>query len=143
MAVARNRLTYQVGNENNPSNPFGRSRLVIEVDGRAHLDHHTGGGFHTAWAGTMLPDALDEIWAGLDEAAFPRVAPHEAFSGSTLRTLSLGAGGPQEYAEVEYHAAWQMPGYKRAFWILDRAVRQLSEDTVKLSAEVGEPVVAG
>ncbi len=32
-------IGYSVGNEHNPSDPWGRSELVIQADGSARLDH--------------------------------------------------------------------------------------------------------
>ena len=33
-------LRYSVGNENSPTDPWGRSELVIQPGGRTRLDHH-------------------------------------------------------------------------------------------------------
>src|SRR5438093_1431223 len=66
MALTREQLTYAVGSENDPGDPFGRSELVIEVDGSARLDVYQRGAVHLAWRGTVVADALDRLWAALD-----------------------------------------------------------------------------
>src|SRR5262245_38790503 len=94
-------LHYSVGNEHSPTNPWGRSELVIEADGTARLDHvfsrppSTG-----AWTGRVDAEALDRLWAALATAGFP-AAPSAPFPpGSTLRQLTVDTDGTSEAALV-------------------------------------------
>jgi hypothetical protein len=128
--VERDRIYYQVGSEHNPGDPFGRSDLVIEVDGRARLLQHTRAG-QSAWTGVVAASVLDELWRALEEAGFPDFPRHPVPGGSAIRDLNVG--GPEgKSAYIAYHAAESMPGYSAAFWILDSIIRQISEDTVKV-----------
>ena len=62
-------IRYSVGNENNPSDPWGRSELVIAPDGSARLDHHFSRVRRVgAWRGQVDPDPLAAVGAGLGRA---------------------------------------------------------------------------
>jgi hypothetical protein len=125
-------VRYSVGNENNPSDPWGRSELMIGADGVARLDHFysrrvpsTG-----AWTGRVAPAALDALWAGLEQAGFP-VPPSQTFMpGSTIRQLTVEVDGVPQSTMVDYHKSSKFPGYAEAFDVLDGVIRQLSGDTV-------------
>jgi uncharacterized protein (TIGR02996 family) len=125
----RDRIYYSVGSEHNPGDPFGRSWLVIEVDGQARLDQFTRAG-HSAWTGTVAASALDKLWAALEEAKFPAMPRHPVPAGSAIRDLNVG-GPDGKSAYIAYHAAESLPGYNVAFYVLDSVIRQISEDTVK------------
>jgi hypothetical protein len=128
--LRRAHIAYSVGNESNPGDPFGRSELVIEVDGRAQLDHHTRGG-HAAWTGKVASDELERLWSALDRAGFPVVPKHPIPPGSTLRALAIGVGAERQAAYVTWDASRELAGYDIAFAILDGVIRQLSEGKVR------------
>lgn len=127
--MTRGRVTYQVGVETNPGNPFGRSALVIERDGAVRLDHVVRDGTKTAWTARVEPAVLERLWAAIDASGFPSVPQHQVPGGSTMR--KLGIEGAPNTAIVEWHAAAKMPGYGDAFKLLDQIVRQLSGDSVR------------
>jgi hypothetical protein len=129
MGVARDRIKYEVGSENNPGDPFGRSELVIEPTGRARLDQYQRGGAHSVWTGTVASTALDELWKALEDAGFPSVPDHPLPGGSAIRRLTVGTSSGAPYAMVAYHA--DLAGYRDAFYVLDLVIRQLSQDTVR------------
>lgn len=135
----RNRLYYSVGSERSPTDPFGRSQLVIEVDGHARLDQYTRAG-RSAWTGTVAASALDKLWAALEEAAFPEMPRHPVPAGSAIRDLNVG-GPDGKSVYIAYHAAETLPGYNAAFWLLDTLIRQLSENTVKAVPASNEKIV--
>jgi hypothetical protein len=135
------RILYSVGNENNPTDPFGRSELVIEPDGAARLEHHfsrvrrVGG-----WTGRVDAGALDIVWTGLSQAGFP-AAPNTPFlPGSTLRQLAVEADGVRQQTTVDYHGAAKLAGYAEAFDVLDGVIRQLSGDSVKHASKQAQIV---
>jgi len=132
----RERITYRVGNENNPGNPFGRQELTIEPDGRARLDHHTRGP-HFAWTGTVRSSVLDRFWAALGESDFPALPRHPMPAGSTTRSLTVG----EKSSFVAYHASASLPGYAVVFSLLDTLILQLSEGTVKVVPASDETLV--
>jgi len=138
--VTRARIGYSVGSEKNPGDPFGRSVLEIHLDGRAKLEQHTRSGT-TTWTGTVSSAALEQFWAALEETDFPAIPPHKLPAGSAIRALRIGPHAPESPAvHIAYHAAMELPGYKVVFAILDRVIRQISEDTVK-AVPAGEPIV--
>jgi len=125
-------LRYSVGNENNPTDPWGRSELVIQPNGAARLDHHfsrlrTVGG----WTGNVDAAALDGVWAGLERAGFPVVPSTRLVADGTLRRLIVEADGTARQAYVDWHRTASLPGYAEAFDVLDGVIRQLSGGTVK------------
>ena len=135
--MARGHLTYRVGNEENPGDPFGRSLLEVAPDGSARLDHFARGGIKRAWSGRVEAAALERLWAALDRAGFPQVPKHPIVGGATMRGLTVG----DRRAMVEWHAARKLAGYDEAFGLLDTIVRQLSQDIVKRTPAAGEAIV--
>lgn len=129
--ATRDRISYSVGNEHNPGNPFGRQHLVIDVDGRARLDHYTVGP-HFAWTGTARSDVIDRIFRALAESDFPALPTMNMVAGATTRSLSIGNGLAARSTFLDYHKALSLPGYAVVFPLLDSLVRQLSEDEVKV-----------
>ncbi len=140
VAVTRDVLYYSVGNERNPGDPFGRSRLVIQVDGHARLDQYTRAG-HSAWTGSVAGSALETLWAGIHEAGFPAMPQHAVPAGSAIRDLNVG-GRDGKSVYIAYHAAAGLAGYNTVFRILDTILRQISEGTVKTVPDGGEPIVS-
>jgi hypothetical protein len=141
--MIRGRLVYRVGQEQNPGNPFGRSSLLIESDGSVRLEHvPRGGGPTRAWTACLDEAALQTLWSELDRAGFPRVAQHMVPAGSTMRDLQLERpGNVSQSAMIEWHEALKLPGYAEVFALLDRAVRQISGDQIRLARASGEPIV--
>jgi hypothetical protein len=136
-------IRYSVGNENSPTDPWGRSELVIHPDGSARLDHHFSmRGGSRAWAGHVDAAALDELLAALERAAFPPFAPALPFlPGTTLRRLTVETNGAVEQGVIDWNVSPQ-PGYAEAFDLIDAVIRQLSADAVDYPTERG-PVVHG
>lgn len=124
--MTRGRVKYSVGNETNPGNPFGRSELVIEPDGRATLEHHARGLAAQTFAGAVAAAELDRLWAALDRAGFPNVPKHPIPGGSTMRVL----GVDQDTVHVEFYAAKKLAGYDEAFALLDDLIRHISGGAV-------------
>jgi hypothetical protein len=124
-------LSYSVGNEHNPANPWGRSELVIGPDGFARLDHYfsrkPGAG---AWAGLVDAGALAVLWAALERAGFPDVPEFRPVADATLRQLTVQSGETRRTALVDWHIAPSLPGYGEAFDVLDGIIRQLSGESV-------------
>jgi hypothetical protein len=120
-------LSYSVGNEHNPGNPWGRSELVITPDGHARFDHffsrQSGTG---SWVGQIGQAALASLWAALDRAGFPEVPAFQPVAGATLRVLTLQIGDTQQTAVTDWHEAPALPGYAEAFDVLDGVISQLS-----------------
>jgi hypothetical protein len=125
-------LSYSVGNEHNPANPFGRSELSIAPDGGAHLDHYARGDFHRAWTGNVQAAALDRLWSALERAGFPSsTQPSFVLPDSTIRTLTAETEGKRATLQIAWRAVTALPGYDEAFAILDAIIRQLRQDTVQ------------
>jgi len=137
-------MSYTVGNENNPSHPFGRSVLAIDANGQARLEHHARGGGHTAFTGTMAPGVADRLWAALERARFPTAPTQVMTPGSTVRILSVEPpGGKKQVAHIEWHAGSQFAGYDEAFQLLDGMIRQLSGNTVERTPAPDAELVTG
>jgi len=140
--VARG-LSYRVGNENSPADPWGRSDLVVLADGSARLDHHFSRRRGSrSWTGQVAGSALDQIWAALDRAGFPERPDLGAVpADAAMCRLSVEGEGTARRMFLARHHAAKLPGYAEAFDLLDAAIRQLSQDTVIYPA-VREPIVA-
>jgi hypothetical protein len=133
-------IRYSAGNEHSPVDPWGRSELVIHADGRARLDQHFSRGRPPrAWAGHVDATALGELLAALGQAGFPAVPPMPPLPPDTvLRRLTVEADGETRQALVSPAPA--VPGYARAFEIIDAVIRQLSGGTVNHPAKPGQIV---
>jgi hypothetical protein len=140
--VARG-LSYSVGNENSPADPWGRSDLVVLADGSARLDHHFSRRHGSrCWTGQVADCALDQIWAALDRAGFPDLPGLGTVAAdAALCRLSVEGDGVARRLFVARHHAAKLPGYAEAFDLLDAVIRQLSQDAVTYPA-VREPIVA-
>lgn len=140
--MTRGRVKYNVGLETKPGNPFGRSQLAIEHDGKARLDQYVLGGGHQAWTGRVDLGTLDRLWVAVELSGYPKVPAHQVPAGSSIRVLVIeGADAPAQAAHVAYHAAAKMTGYADAFKLLDQIVRQLSGDTVQRVPATTETLV--
>jgi hypothetical protein len=131
-AMTMRRLHYAVGNENNPSDPFGRSDLVISPDGSARLEHHFSRVRSVGrWKGHVDPAALDSLWSALERAEFASLPASGFLPGSTLRHLVIEVDDAPQAALIDWHGATKLPGFAEAFDVLDAVIRQLSGDTVR------------
>jgi hypothetical protein len=125
-------IRYSTGNEHSPTDPWGRSELVLEPGGRARLDHYFSRGRPArAWTGHVDAAALAALGSALDEAGFPAV-PGPGFlpPDSTLRRLVVEVDGAAQQVRLGWHQTPSRPGYAAAFDILDGVIRQLSGETV-------------
>jgi hypothetical protein len=134
------RLEYNAGLENAPGDPFGRTELVIESDGRARLVHKHVGAVRT-WTARVDRDPLQTLWVALERGGFPVIPHHDVPGGSAMRTLIAHVGGDLQGGNVAWNAARDLAGFSEAFPILDAIVRQISEDTVKAAPNTLPPVV--
>ncbi|HEX4830056.1 MAG TPA: hypothetical protein VH478_03070 [Trebonia sp.] len=148
--AARPLLSYQVGNEHSPTDPWGRSELVIYPDGSARLDHYFSRRRPPgAWAGYVDAPVLAELLGALQAAGWPP-APLAGplLPGAALRLLTVEAqpaaqsGGIAGAGAVEWVKSSMAPGHAVAFDIIDAVIRQLSRDAVQYPTKRG-PVVHG
>jgi hypothetical protein len=113
-------IRFTLGNEHNPSDPFGR--VVITIDGDAvTLEHYSRAGDAT-YTADLGPGVAAEITAALERGGFPDVPPHEIPAGASLRRLEVDGRS----ATVEDFFGRQLEGYKDAFAILDSLTLQLT-----------------
>jgi len=133
----RDRLSYEFGNEHNPTNPMGRCVLTLEPAGTLRLDHCSQfDPQHRAWTARVDAAVVERVWAGLDRAAFPAMPQHIAIPDQTIRMLSAEGDGEPRSVHIAWDVVEGLPGYEEAFALLDQIVRQASEGTL-------EPVPAG
>ena len=129
-------IRYRVGNEHSPTDPWGRSELVIHPDGTARLDHFFSrpgpAGPTGTWTGRVDAAALTQLWADLSRAGFPNVPPAGPLPpDSTIRTLTVETEeGSRQPVYLSWHQTPSLPGYAEAFDLIDAVIRQLSLDAV-------------
>ena len=136
-------IRYSTGNEHNPADPWGRSELVLQPDGRARLDHYFSRGRPArAWTGQVGAAAVAALRAALDEAGFP-AAPRPGLRppDATLRRLLVEADGVVQQVALGWHQPPSLPGYAAAFDILDGVIRQLSSAAVPYQST--QPEIVG
>jgi hypothetical protein len=138
-------IRYRTGNEHNPSDPFGRSELVLHADGSARLDHYFSRKPRPgAWTGQVDAAAVDALFAALQEAGFPAAAGAGGAlpPDSTLRTLTVETGGVSQEVTLAWHETPAQLGYGVAFDIIDGIIRQLSGADVAYKSSQ-PPIVSG
>ena len=143
--AAEVRIEHAIGNPHSPTNPFGRSLLVIEPGGRARLEHRTATGHfgvHSVFHDASVEESLiAQLLGALAAAGFPayenssRAAVPDATFG-LIRVTRVGMfhtikhwlrlAAPQEVT-LQWHEADKLPGYREAKQILDAIVARLKE----------------
>lgn len=120
-------LHYSAGNEHSPTDPWGRSELVIGPDGRARLDHHFSRGRGTrVWTGRVDAAVLTGLWAALDRSGFPVAPRPQLVPDATAHQLTVQAGELSQQVVLDDGAASSRPGYAEAFALLGQVIGQLS-----------------
>jgi hypothetical protein len=120
-------LRYSAGNEHSPTDPWGRSELVIQPDGRARFDHHYSRERGTrVWVGQVDAGTLTALWDALAGAGFPAAPRPQLVPDATVCQLTATAGELSEQVAMDRGAARSLPGYSEAFAILDKVIGQLS-----------------
>jgi hypothetical protein len=125
MTDMRGRLTYSVGNEHNPTNPFGRTTLTVEQDRTARLERVRFGQQQT-WTDVVEAATLDRLAAALERAGFPEVSRQPLVPDATVCSIGIEADGTQQVAQLELYASKTLPGYGEALQVLEEIVRTLS-----------------
>lgn len=132
------RIWYTVGEEQNPSNPFGRVVLTIEGDGTATLEHHFIGG-DGAWTGKVDPELIARIRSELARSPFPD-APREPIPpGTTLRQLEVVTDEEPQYVILSTFQGDRLDGYREAFALLDAIATRLSGGAYRGGADTLAP----
>src|SRR4051812_19672238 len=116
-------LSYSVGNEHSPTDPWGRSVLVIDAGGAVRLDHHFSR-FRgvAAWTGVVAGEVLLEVWAAVERAGFPAAAGGPFVPDSRIGRLSIEG--------ATAYLGDGVTGYADLVDILHGIIRQLSGDDV-------------
>jgi hypothetical protein len=127
MGITRERIAYSLGNEHNPGDPFGRDSLVIEIDGRARLDHFGGKIGRAAWTATVTQGALDSLWSAIERSSFPEYPMQVVPPGASFHGLTVGAGPASSRSASLYIYGAIPPGYDEAITIFSAIVRQMSD----------------
>jgi hypothetical protein len=125
-------LHYSAGDEHSPTDPWGRSELVIEPGGRTRLDHHFSRGRGTrVWTGQTDAGTVAALWDALARAGFPAAPRPQLVPGATVCRLTVLAGGGlagevSEQVTLDCGQARSLPGYGEALGLLDQVIGQLS-----------------
>jgi hypothetical protein len=121
-------LRYSAGNEHSPTDPWGRSELVIQPDGRARLDHHFSRRRGTrVWTGRVDATTLAALWAALDQSGFPVAPRPQLVPDATVHQLTVQTGEVPQQIILDDGQARSLPGYGGAFTLLQKVIDQLSD----------------
>jgi hypothetical protein len=120
-------LRYSAGNEHSPTDPWGRSELVIQPGGRTRLDHHfPRGGGTRVWTGRVDAATLAALWAALARSGFPAAPRPPLVPDATVCQLTMEAGDVTQQVIIGYGVARSLPGYGEVLAILSQVIAQLS-----------------
>jgi hypothetical protein len=114
-------IGFTIGNEHNPSDPFGRVVISIGDDDRVTLEHFSRAG-NATYTADLSPGVREEITSALARGGFPEVPPHQIPAGGAIRRLDVDGQSASMYDDF----GKSLDGYKEAFAILDSLTLQLT-----------------
>ncbi len=120
------RITYDIGQEFSPADPFGRTVLVIEGDGRVRLDVRGAGRPPRAWEARVTPTALTELLDALRQARFPAGSQRVFVPDAPIARIHVARKGAEAEVQIDRYKAEELPGYRDAYAILDSLAWQVS-----------------
>jgi hypothetical protein len=127
--IGFDRLTYTAGNEHNPTDPFGRTILVVEATGAVQLDHHQRTG-SAAYSSQLEPAVLVRLGTALRASSFPHQPRDPIPPDSLICLLVVELDGVQQRASFAWQAARQQ-GYDELLDVLDGLLRELAGSTAR------------
>lgn len=129
-------IVYSIGNEHNPTDPFGRVHLRISPSGTAALENVSRRG-RRAWRAMVRPESMERLQAALIASGFPAMPLTPAVPDAAIRVLTVGP----VTAYVSPEAA-KLPGYVEVFGLLDAIADEISGGTVGPRRRPGPSVVS-
>ena len=112
-------ILYDSGNADAPDDPFGHNCLELHWSGAARLWNRQRFRPVGCWETTFEPALFEEVAAALSEAgAWTGLIPPSA----TRRLRTSTRVGQTTSVILPWHGVDKLPGYGRAFSLLDRAV---------------------
>ncbi|EYF08114.1 hypothetical protein [Chondromyces apiculatus] len=124
------RLTYDVGSERSPVDPFGRTLLVLTGTGSAELTVRSARRSPGAWQGHLDLSVLARVLGALHRAGFPSTVSSQVFvPDATIGRIQLEQGEIQAHVSLDRYRAEKMPGYGEAYAVLDALAFLLSGGT--------------
>jgi len=125
-AASAFRLTYEVGLEHSPTNPWGRAVLTLDSDGSACVENRGVLFDPRAWRGRVSPEAITRLRAALASAGFPRGGQTRLVPDAATATVQVRDGGREATVELDWDEAQRLPGYREVVAILDGINHRLS-----------------
>lgn len=121
------RITYDIGQEHSPADPFGRTILVLEGTGCARLDVRGAQRPPRAWEARVDPAALKELLEALRRAGFPAGSQRVFVPDASIGEIRVECRAAQAAVRIDRYEAEKLSGYGEAYAILDSLAFQLSE----------------
>ena len=121
------RVWSTIGNEHNPTDPFGRIVLTIDEDDHGRVEHFPGyGGGGGTWTGDVPPGFVDELRAELDRGGDPDALRQPIPPDGTIRQIEIVTDDvPRSWMFYDGFAR-KLDGYKEACALLDGLAHRLS-----------------
>jgi hypothetical protein len=126
------RVVHTSGNEEDPTNPFGRVVVTILGDGEVSVTQSRHGE-RREWSGRTTRATIDAVLELLNAAFFPRVADHAIPPGSTRDIQVVSGGREYQTPPIAYHAPKTMPAYQLLFQLMDELVTAVTDQAVKVT----------
>jgi hypothetical protein len=122
-------VTYEYGNENNPTATFGRFIVDVSSDASLHLTHYKAGQ-RREWHGKQTASVWPDVLAALTMAKFP-IAP--SVKGQVLPhgTMTFTVSGRQmtgKVVSVQLPTGVPFDGYRELSTLMMNIVAQVSGD---------------
>jgi hypothetical protein len=118
-------VSYQTGNEHNPTDRFGRVRLELAADGQLRVEHYRWLGGRAVWTAVAPSTIVDRLGAALVKAGFPAAERSVPYPDDRMRRLTV-TGAPAGELVLPWDDPAKLPGYADAFELLDGLITVVS-----------------
>jgi hypothetical protein len=134
-------LSCDIGLEHSPTNPWGKTVLVVAGDGALSLDQRMSGGYRSAWSGRIDEELVRALRDHLAAARFPSGGQRVYAPDASIVRLELRERGARRSVELDYYTAEETPGYRELLGALEAIATQLSGGRIRRGVLELPPVV--
>jgi hypothetical protein len=123
-------VTYEYGNEHNPSAASGRYIVDLSSDASLRLTHYSRMGQRREWQAKQTPLVWPEVLAALTTAKFP-IAPDVKVLAVPYGTTAFIVSGRKltgEVVRVQLPTGVPFDGYRELSGLMTNIVAQVSDD---------------
>jgi len=119
-------IQYDIGQEHSPTNPYGRTLLVLRGDGALRVDRWGGHKGRGAWEARVDPAVLRQLLDALAVAHDPRTGPPVYVPDAAIARFDVTDDETRDYHSIDWYEGQRLEGYREALRIADSINHQAS-----------------